>query len=133
MVILGLYNCSSLSNVPTISKDEYKVVKITQHALFFEIDAEQGQNSYKIVSKRSPFIGEIFIKKGQYYKFDLRPLPYYSIRPDVIMLKQDTVSVMTNLGIYNDIIYTNYCDEIIKSSVYSLFYEAINLNGLYIK
>ena len=133
LIVWGTNGCVTTGNAHADLNDEYKVTKITNHKLFFEIDVEDEEGNYKILSKRSPTVGTEFIKIGHYYKFDKVRLPCYSIRPDFIVLKGDTIKVMANLGVYNDIIYTNYCGEVVSSSSYRFIYESSNLNGLYLK
>lgn len=113
----------------------YKVLKIIPHKQFYEIDLKQGNNLYKLLSKRTGFVGNNYIKTGQKYSLRLTALPFYSNRPSYIIIDNDSIPVTANAGIYNGIIYIEYCNETLETSYpyHTGFYEADNLDGLYIQ
>ncbi|MBR5639495.1 MAG: hypothetical protein IKW83_06995 [Muribaculaceae bacterium] len=138
LVISHLILLCGCSSSKMIEKDEntltYKVMKITPHKQFYEIDLKQGNNLYKLLSKRTGFVGNNYIKTGQKYSLRLKSLPFYSKRPSYIIIANDSVPIIANAGIYNGIIYTEYCNETLETSYpVTGFYEADKLDGLYLK
>ena len=111
LLIILFASCTSYKNIESTTAIvmKCKVIRITPHEHFFEIDVTQGDNKYKVLSKRSDVIG------------------------DNIIIDNDTVSIAPNAGIYNRTFYIDYCNEIIEVKGQIQIYEADNLNGLYIK
>lgn len=134
LLIILFASCTSYKNIESTTAIvmKCKVISITPHEHFFEIDVTQGDNKYKVLSKRSDVIGDKIIKIDETYILNLFPLYYYD-RPSYIIIDNDTVSIAPNAGIYNRTFYIDYCNEIIEVKGQIQIYEADNLNGLYIK
>ena len=134
LLIILFASCTSYKNIESTTAIvmKCKVIRITPHEHFFEIDVTQGDNKYKVLSKRSDVIGDKIIKIDETYILNLFPLYYYD-RPSYIIIDNDTVSIAPNAGIYNRTFYIDYCNEIIEVKGQIQIYEADNLNGLYIK
>lgn len=134
LLIILFASCTSYKNIESTTAIvmKCKVIRITPHEHFFEIDVIQGDNKYKVLSKRSDVIGDKIIKIDETYILNLFPLYYYD-RPSYIIIDNDTVSIAPNAGIYNRTFYIDYCNEIIEVKGQIQIYEADNLNGLYIK
>lgn len=111
--------------------DQYKVLKIVAHTQFYEIHLKQGDKKLLVLSKRSNAIGNHHIRVGETYSFNLSRLYYYK-RPQHIIVDNDTIPILPNLGIYNKTNYIDYCNERLEIDGGIEIYEADNLNGLYL-
>lgn len=126
-------SCSFVKNVDNYYyNDQYKVSCIIAHTHFYEIHLKQGDKKLMVLSKRSNAIGDNFIRVGETYSFNLSRLYYYN-RPQHIIVDNDTIPVIPNLGIYNKTDYIDYCNERLEIEGGIGIYEADNLNGLYLK